>query len=375
MKKLFSLLVLALSFSAIFAQQTTVALLNHEGTLTTFYGTNALADAHKAAIHGDVITLSGGSFAGVTFSKAVTVRGAGIIADSTGTREITYINSKVEIGIPTTIETPIIFENIFFDATVTYLTASSSLCKNSTFNKCRFNWQYGMSNVMGNANFYNCLLGIHNTYGSSSFGTNINIVNCIINCLNNNNSSYCKLNVTNCIITYHPWQYNPYSIDSTPIKSEKTTFKNCIFTGVPLLETGSSASSFYLPETAIVNNCISCFYGYKKETSSEAAIYYRDIFSHIANPNSTNVYFDDVTKVFKTYTNAGRISKISVHEKFELTDEAKAILGSDGKEIGVHGGIGFDLEPTTLQITKCEVSPKVSEDGKLSVSIKVGIPE
>lgn len=374
MKKLFSILVLALSCSALFAQQTAVALLNHEGTLTSFYGANALADAHKAAVHGDVITLSGGSFAGLTFSKAVTVRGAGMVADSTGNREITYINSSVEIKIPTEIETPIIFEGIFFQGGVSYSTNTSSLCNNSTFNKCRIHGGNGIYGVMGNANFYNCLLGIKGTYGTSSFGTNINIVNSIINSLDNTNSP-CKLNVTNCVVTYHPWQYNPYDVDSKPIDSENTTFKNCIFTGVLLEKYSSDVSKFYLPETAVVNNCISCYYGYKAETGSEAAVYYRDIFSNIANPNSTNVYFDEVTEVFKTYTNAGRISQISVHEKFELTDEAKAILGSDGKEVGVHGGIGFNLEPTTLQITKCEVSPKVSEDSKLSVSIKVDAPK
>lgn len=375
MKKLFSILVLALSCSALFAQQTAVALLNHEGTLTSFYGANALADAHKAAVHGDMITLSGGSFAGVTFSKAVTVRGAGMIADSTGTREITYINSAVKIEIPQNIEKSIIFEGIFFQEGVSYSRSNSALCNNSTFNKCRFNWQNGISSVMGNANFYNCFLGISSTYGTSSFGTNVTIVNSIINSLDNTNSSYCKLNVTNCVVTYHPYQYNSYQIDSKPIRSENTIFKNCIFTGVPLEKYDSDIPTFYLPETAVANNCISCYYGYKAETGSEAAVYYRDIFSNIANPNSTNVYFDDVTKVFKTYTNAGRISQISVHEKFELTDEAKAILGSDGKEIGVHGGIGFNLEPTTLQITKCEVSPKVSEDSKLSVSIKVDAPK
>lgn len=373
MKKLFSILVLALSCSALFAQQTAVALLNHEGTLTSFYGANALADAHKAAVHGDVITLSGGSFAGLTFSKAVTVRGAGMVADSTGNREITYINSSVDIKIPTEIETPIIFEGIFFQGSIGYSRVNSSLCNNSTFNKCRL--QEGISEIHGNANFYNCLLGISGTYGTSSFGTNVNIVNSIVNNLRNTNSSYCKLNVTNCVVTYHPWQYNSYSVDSKPIDSENTTFKNCIFTGVLLENYSSNVSTFYLPETAVVNNCISCYYGYKKETSSEAAVYYRDIFSNIANPNSTNVYFDEVTEVFKTYTNAGRIRQISVHEKFELTDEAKAILGSDGKEVGVHGGIGFNLEPTTLQITKCEVSPKVSEDSKLSVSIKVDAPK
>ena len=55
MKRLFSLLVLALSFSAIFAQQTTVALLNHEGTITTYYGSEALTQAHKPSEFSSVL--------------------------------------------------------------------------------------------------------------------------------------------------------------------------------------------------------------------------------------------------------------------------------------------------------------------------------
>ena len=50
-------------------------------------------------------------------------------------------------------------------------------------------------------------------------------------------------------------------------------------------------------------------------------------------------------------------------------------IGSDGTQIGLHGGIGFDLIPSTLQITKCEVAPRSTKDGKLSVKIEVGIPE
>ena len=374
MKKLFSILVLALSCSALFAQQTAVALLNHEGTLTSFYGANALADAHKAAVHGDVITLSGGSFAGITFSKAVTVRGAGMIAEATGTREITYINSPVIIRIPTTVQTPIIFESLYFLDNVAYMKSESPVssdqdycCNNSTFNKCRIDGH--IYNMQGNANFYNCFMSFNDTfstYGKSGFTANINIVNSVINSLHNRYPSYCKLNITNCIITYN-------TADGGGIKASKNvTFKNCIFTGTIK---DNDPTSFYLPTTVTATNCISCFYAYKAETSSEAAVYYRDIFSHIANPNSTNKCFNDVKEVFKTYNGNTKINNISVLEKFELTDEAKAILGSDGKEVGVHGGIGFDLEPTTLQITKCEVSPKVSENGKLAVSIEVGLPK
>ena len=115
MKKLFSLLVLALSFSAIFAQQTTVALLNHEGTITTYYGSEALVQAHKAAVHGDVITLSGGAFtAPSSWTKAVTLRGAGCFAGEDNSREVTSIGNTFTLAIPAEIETTMTFEGISF---------------------------------------------------------------------------------------------------------------------------------------------------------------------------------------------------------------------------------------------------------------------
>ena len=98
MKKLFSILVLALSCSALFAQQTAVALLNHEGTISTFYGSDALVQAHKAAAEGDVITLSGGAFtAPSSWTKAVTLRGAGCYEGAKNTREVTYIGNEFNL--------------------------------------------------------------------------------------------------------------------------------------------------------------------------------------------------------------------------------------------------------------------------------------
>ena len=80
-----------------------------------------------------------------------------------------------------------------------------------------------------------------------------------------------------------------------------------------------------------------------------------------------------IKSVFKTYNGS---DNFSFNELYELTDEAKAkYIGSDGTQIGIYGGMGFDLVPSTLQITKCEVAPRSTTDGKLSVSIEVGIPE
>jgi hypothetical protein len=57
--------------------QNQVAILQHNDTLSAFYGPEALSAAHTAASDGDIITLSSGNFNGCTLSKAVTIHGAG----------------------------------------------------------------------------------------------------------------------------------------------------------------------------------------------------------------------------------------------------------------------------------------------------------
>ena len=152
MKKLFSLLVLALSFSAIFAQQTTVALLNHEGTITTYYGSEALVQAHKAAVHGDVITLSGGGFtAPSSWTKAVTLRGAGCYEGADNNREVTSIGNEFKLAIPTDIETTMTIEGISFKSNFAFSTKTI----NTTLLKCYFETITG---ACRNTNFYNCII-------------------------------------------------------------------------------------------------------------------------------------------------------------------------------------------------------------------------
>lgn len=62
---------------------------------------------------------------------------------------------------------------------------------------------------------------------------------------------------------------------------------------------------------------------------------------------------------------------------YELIDEIKnKYTGTDGKELGIYGGSHiFSHKPMTHRITKCEVAPKTTPDGKLSVHIEVSGPE
>lgn len=97
MKKLVLLLIAVIAmFDAAKAQTSLVATLSHDGTVSTYYSANALKDAYEAAVDGDVVTLSSGSFAApATIAKNITVRGAGMMLD----RESTVISGVCKIDV------------------------------------------------------------------------------------------------------------------------------------------------------------------------------------------------------------------------------------------------------------------------------------
>ena len=375
MKRLFTLLVLALSFSTIFAQQTTVALLNHEGTITTYYGSEALTQAHKDAVHGDVITLSGGGFtAPSSWTKAVTLRGAGCYEGADNSREVTSIGNEFKLAIPTDIETTMTIEGISFKFNFSF----STRVQNTTFLKCYF--MRGLTSVCCNTNFYNCVLSNCLFNAAVNYLATVNFFNCYINdpC---NSSSFVSTKFTNCIIRFSNYSGSVSGSSTYGYviwHMGYTRYDNCIFLGNTKSASSQKPADYNIPDNCTATNCLSCYCAYQTATDSEDAICDYNIFDNMSN--KTNKYLEDgkpinetIKSVFKTYNGT---DGFSFNELYELTDEAKTkYIGSDGTQIGIYGGMGFDLVPSTLQITKCEVAPRSTTDGKLSVSIEVGIPE
>lgn len=75
-----------------------------------------------------------------------------------------------------------------------------------------------------------------------------------------------------------------------------------------------------------------------------------------------NKYMPEVTDFFKEGS-----------DRYELKDEyAAQLLGSDGTQVGIHGGsMPFDPTTTSLKISKFNVGARTTADGKLPVEIEV----
>lgn len=317
--------------NAAWAQGSLLATLNHEGTVSTFYGATALRDAHVAATHGDVITLSSGMFLSTDITKAITLRGSGMQVDSVLKTEPTIISGDFNIKISDKTDKHLTLEGIYSDYEITY----ADTLRNAVFLKNRFKNIYpARYGRIKDAVFIHCFISDRLSLNAES---SAQCINCVINYPYSNNSETSNFEMLNCVI------YTEYLRSSS--------IKNCI------LVTSAGSITYLSSSNAMYNNVgvgSSKWFGYANNTSNT---------------------YSTVEELFKTYKGT-KLDGID-SENFELTDAAKKkFLGIDGTQVGIYGGsLPYDPTPTNPQITKCNVAGKSTADGKLSVDIEVKAAE
>ena len=329
MKKVLLSLVAMMVATVSFAQNALVASLSHEGNVTYYYGVSALQQAVEAAGSGDIINLSGGSFNAADLSKGITIRGAGI--DSP---EPTYIINDFTINIPGDDANRLMMEGI----RCTNLIYFRGVFANPYFLKCQFNkigrWDYdvAISNIM----FANCkITGELRAAANSSY--------ILVNCFANNlyQQDWATITATNCIIVRERMD----GIGNSQLF-------NCILVS-------PSNSGYNLPGSAQATNCI--------------AVNFPDnfnVFEYCSVRPNCPAAPKSYTDVFKTYTGTYTDS-----ETFELSEAGKAILGTDGKEIGLYGGLlPFSSTPTYPLISTMTVPAKTNDQGKMDVTVGISLP-
>lgn len=336
MKRLISLVAVLACMAVGYAQSALVATLNHGEAVSVFYGASALAEAYDTATHGDVITLSSGTFSSVNLAKNITVRGAGM--DETG--PCTRINGNFYLyGVPDSVDATghLTLEGLYHDGKISYSQLSTPPIKNAHFVKCRLNEVSGFnSGILQNAVFLQCRIKGKLSLSSSSYAHCINSV--IYNPEVLSSAKDSQFEFTNCLVIGSPnnWDYS--------------LFTNCILKG---------SSNSYVPSSCMVSNSLGIGY------SNNSYNIFQNLYP--ANKYGT-IKNSDIATIFKTFTGT-----YTDTETFELTDEAKAqYLGTDGTEVGIYGGnLPFTTESSLPKIKKFNVASKSTEDGKLKVEIEV----
>lgn len=333
MKRVFSMLVALTVAVMSYSQSSLVATLSHNGEISAYYGNTALKEAHDAAEHGDIITLSSGTFASVNITKALTIRGAGIYVDSIARVLPTLISGNFDINIPDSTEQHLTMEGIYNNNTISV----AGLPSGASFLKCRF-------------------FTFSNKSTSQAGRRDITFVHCKITN---------GVNLDNSFVTYiNSYIALPYNTTPYPSSSE---YLNCF-----IVRSSTSANIY----NSNLTNCIIYDKTSNSYTLSTSTAYYClgissdvNIFSQISNENTTNMMFTgELNTIFKTYTGT-----YDDNETFELTDEAKTLyLGNDQTEVGMYGGtLPFNPLLSYPKIVKFNVASESTADGKLSVDIEV----
>lgn len=326
--RLFCLLVLALLTGTLAQAQTSLmATLNHEGTISTFYGSRALQQAHEAAASGDVITLSSGTFQAENITKAVTIRGAGMDVTSADgiTSEPTVLANNFSIQIPNTDTNRFTLEGIYHNGKI-YINNDGNTCslRNALFLKSRFCYIYGNNQgVVKDLTMLHCRVA-----GSISLydGNSAQILNSVIN-----EADYGFLSFSHCVV-----------LGGSYLGNGGNEYKNCIFrcpSNYPQSGESCYNNVFITDNTSVLDRI----------------------------PNSTNL------RVGTNDSHFANIKGYSDSSDYKLAEADKEVLmGNDGTEIGIYGGsMPYSVVPTNPQITKFNVAAKTTADGKLSVDIEV----
>ena len=325
MKKIMLFLFTFVSVTMGFAQQQ-VATLNHNDTISAFYGASALQQALDAAVKGDIITLSSGTFNAVNITKTVTIRGAGMFADTaTGTLPTIIRGGEIPRMVRDS-KHHLSIEGVYFSDAL-YI-GCNDIVYDVQCVKCRFNTCRGCyADNCSNAEFINCIF--HAAY----------------------DITYSRF--TNCVILYDAYNhqinystfFNCFLSTATVYHYSNTYYNSIIYTTNNTAKDLSSFKSY---------NCIGI-------SSSGNSFFVSPVLNNCHNLNS-------LTSVFKTYNGS-----YNEGETFYLQDSiVSKYLGTDYKQIGIYGGImPFDSKVGNPRILRSNVGLRSTADGKLSVDIEV----
>jgi len=334
MKKLyFFMCAVVMSITVAKAQQA-VAVLTHEGTSKTFSGYNALQDAYKEAAHGDLITLSSGTFASVaTIEKAVKIRGAGMEMDTIYNVGPTQLVGNMTLDISDAGSNHFRLEGIYHDYVIYY----NHTQERPEFVKCKLTdiryTTYGdtggstYAGTIKNAMFYHCKVSSSFKCGEACSAT---IINSYIAC------PYC-VSATTSVLDVH----NSVLINTGNTYDNMRLYNSTISNSV-------LASSCEFNSTTTFNNCL-LPNTYHPDESKNTYISYEKV-----RPSD----------VFKTYNNTSSFWYSST-ETFELRPEYNSIYGM------YSGDFPYSPRLSGPHIQLMEVAPRTSDAGTLNVRIKV----
>ena len=297
------------------AQKTDVmtATLQHGDDVTVFTTQTAFANAYAAAVDGDVITLSPGTFNATNLTKSVNIYGSGFEENETDGTGISTINGSITIGVTNETLSDIHIEGVKINGNLT--NNASSPLQDIYFKKCYINNNTIINSEITNVTFCDCYTG--SIYGVSNImANNLLVTNCYVNgCVKTFQSGSTVL-IDHCIITGYIAAYENGNLPNDLVYSA-FTWKNCVFTFWGSTSYWSNWQYNRVGLGATVYNCI-----------------YRNSMGNISFTAYDLIEVERNTQIFGDANN----DTYTPTRTFTLINPT-VWLGTDGTQIGVRGGL------------------------------------
>lgn len=334
-KRLLVAVALAVAFvGSAYAQQQVAVLQRGDSVLGVYYGVNSFIDAMNASDHGDIITLSGGTFNSPTYenplSKAITIRGAGAMADTAR-------------GI-----TPTVFPNeYFYCSSIAGNNNTHLVVEGVLFNG--YLKEKGNNTTITSPEFIRCIFMRETT--SVPNRTNGIYVNCVFKESTSTSYGYYNGTFTNCVLWGGAGDNGNINLNNCVVRSNGESHMNAYNT-IFFRESNTTGSC------SVGSNLYNC-------------VIIGGTLSNVLNSTNTVLPVDSLSAVFATFTNSS--DDVDFNTSYALTSSAAAnFLGIDGTQVGIYGGaMPFGYVPTYNVIRRCTVAPRSTADGKLSVDIEL----
>ena len=347
------LLLTALCIATLGFAQLPFATLTHNDSIRVYYGNNALQQAHAAAVGGDVITLSQGSFYSVNITKAVTIRGAGMFRDETAGTNATVLQNDFSINVSDTVNR-LCITGIWHGNTIT--------CTNAyrpQFIKCRFNtfrtlhaaYTVSTSSVIRYATFVNCILynwsnGTNNSIWDAQFTS-------FLNSIIANQSNWASPDaLINCVAQQE------YSASYTNSKSITNSILYFNGTSVP-------SQNGYTSFNTIGINYSNYYYGdYRRPYFDMTNVGTHNLHNIPSSATTVNPFSTVFTTFRGTYTDG---MSMALNANIATT-----ILGNDSTQVGIYGG-QFPWDPSVSNplIGHIRAARRTNAAGLLEVDVEI----
>ena len=317
-----SLLLLVASMG-VMAQDKRMITVHNGNNLQVFYG-DCFAAAVKAAQSGDTLTLSKGSFSGVTIDKPLVIQGAGGYSDRSGTN----IDGNIIVKLPEDDAEGLVIEGLYIG--MRYPT---------------YDYSYSNNNYLQISSYIN------------------------------------KMIVRRCLI--YRIMFNQQQTDSCRIEQCKTYELSGMQQCRDLFVTNSIVTVFNSPGTTgsvMADHCIISnlhdyvicrnSYVYYHYTATEGTPLYNCIYVQQGSGSSQKIDCINVSNFGGCFTNG--YSWDDTKSGVPVDPESTISISTDGTQIGIYGGtLGYSPYSLNPQITNSEIAREVDADGKLSVKITV----